>query len=266
MHLKQCALRDIKREGDRSFGVTLYDANTLDRDGETLDTSGVTVSEPLTLQIDHDRSVLKTVGQVTGIRWVGRRLRGVLTFAPEGVSEVADQVYRQVAAGITTTTSIGFRAQPTQAPEGHIVWRNVELYELSFVSVPSSPGALVDQRAMAKWIAQMAAEGVQRDLARRAVEDDEPVLEVDDSDALIEFDDRDFKPALRAAMAEAFARTRSQRMNAAHLSGLLGERDVFDVDIGALRVALSSVVRSTLREIVNDATTRELNRIRGRVD
>ena len=92
-------LTDVEPQGARTYGVTLYDATVLDRDGESVDVSKARAQEPLTLQIDHDRSVLRTVGLVRGIHAVGAKLRGTLTFAPEGVSAIADQVARQVQTG-----------------------------------------------------------------------------------------------------------------------------------------------------------------------
>src|SRR5690349_20226379 len=117
-HIKTITLREVTARDDRSFGAVLYDAAELDRDGESLAVGDVRVRGPIPLQLDHDRSVLKTVGQIRDVHAVGKKLRGVLAFAPPGVSELADQVLRQVQAGITTTVSIGFMGKAVAVPAG----------------------------------------------------------------------------------------------------------------------------------------------------
>lgn len=141
---------------DRIYKLTLYDASEPDRDGETMDLLTVTAREPVTLQVDHNRSVLMTVGKVTDIHVEGQRLRGTVTFAPEGVSEVADQIARQVAAGITPSVSVGFIAQDFDHTTS--MYRGVEIIELSFVAVPSSPGARVDGKALTTWLGRADAD------------------------------------------------------------------------------------------------------------
>lgn len=145
-------LKDVETKADGSFGVTMYDASELDRDGETIDLTNTRAREPVSLQIDHDRSILKTVGRVTNIRTIGQKLRGLLEFAPEGVSAIADQVRRQVESGITRKVSIGFLGSRTRNADNVVVWRDIEVLELSFVSVPSSAGARVDERALNDWL------------------------------------------------------------------------------------------------------------------
>lgn len=156
---KTATLTQVRALGDRQFNAVLYDASEgLDRDGESVDVTSVTAREPVILQADHSRSVLMSLGLVTGIHARGQKLRGRIEFAPEGVSETADQVYRQVAAGVTSSVSIGFLGTPTRSSGGHTTWKDVELIELSFVSVPSSPGAMVDRKALNAWLGRGPAE------------------------------------------------------------------------------------------------------------
>jgi hypothetical protein len=246
-HIKQAQLREVEREGGRAFMTTLYDTSELDRDGETVDLATVRAREPLTLQIDHSHSVLSTVGLVTGIRAAGARLRGKLTFAPAGVSEIADQVYRQVEAGITSGVSIGFLGTPKQAAGGHTIWTAVEIIELSIVSVPAAPGARIDAKALRAWLGQdEAVPGLT----------DEPVLEIDDD--LVELDvDESVMAWLRDVRARR-PRTAAQR------AGLV--EPIFDVDPVALREALRDSVRAGLRTVAQEAAQRALNQLRGRVD
>jgi hypothetical protein len=249
--LKHSVLTEVERQvDDRTFGVTMYDATELDRDGESVDLGNVRAREPIPLQADHSRSVLMTLGLVRNVRAVGKRLRGVVTFAPEGVSSVADQVHRQVAAGVTNSVSIGFVGRATQAPEGHTVWKDVEVVELSFTPVPSSPGARVDERAMKRWLGQ---------------DDGEPFLEIDD-EPVLEVSEELYRFAMVAA-----AQARS-RPTAAELAGLAGWRgahhrdDLIDVDPQLLAHAIADVAREALADIVRGETERTINRLRGRVD
>lgn len=242
--LKRAALSEIVKQEDGIFAACLYDATELDRDGEGVDFANLRVREPLTAQVDHDHSVLKTVGQWTGIHVVGRRLRGTMTFAPPGVSDVADQVRRQVEAGVTSTVSIGFLGQPQQAKEGHRVWTNVELLEASFVSVPSSPGARVDAKALRQWLGR---DGGGNLIELPDADDEGPVLDVADD-------------VLRWAQQRAARRGRS----AAHLI----DRDAptFEIDRGALEAAVCEIVPRLLRDHIRETAQRTLNQMRGRVD
>ena len=95
--------------------------------------------------------------------------------------------------------------------------------------------------------------------------DDEPVIEIADEERYIEVDDALYRQAMATV-----ARHQQRPFNAAAQAGLLGEsgahHDYFAVDEAELRAVVSSVVRSSLREITADAVRRELRRIQGRVD
>ncbi len=252
---KQVTLTGVEQRHDtRVFGVTLYDATELDRDGETIDVASVTAREPLTLQIDHDRSVLKTVGRVTGIHADGLRLRGTLSFAPAGVSEIADQVHRQVRAGVTSTVSDGFLGNPVRTADGPVVWKGVEVIELSFVSVPSSPGARVDAKALGEWLGQEPDDGIALELD----DDDGPGLEVTDECA--------------REVRQFLASCRRRTATAAERAGLVGEPvahhrgSVYDINPREVAAVLADVLRSGVRDVARAAVAEELRRLRGRVD
>ncbi len=217
----------------RQFAVTLYDSTEPDRDGETIDVRSVRAREPVTLQADHDHSVLKTLGQVRGIHAEGLKLRGLVEFAPPGVSDVADQVFRQVEAGITQTVSIGFMGVAARDTNGRTRWENVELLELSFVSVPSSRGARVDAKAMTRWLGNGDAD---------------PMLDLADDGLTLE---------ITAAFAAQLER---RRMNPAVLAGLV------DIEPDALRSALRSVVPAVMREHIQEQVAAGIRRALGRVD
>lgn len=221
----------------RAFNVTLYDASEPDRDGETIDVRTVKGREPLTLQADHDHSVLMTVGLVRGIHAEGLRLRGTLTFAPPGVSEVADQVFRQVEAGITQTVSIGFMGVAARDANGRTRWENCELLELSFVSVPSSRGARVDAKAMTRWLGNG---------------DDDPVLDVADNELYLDVTD--------AVVRQARAAADRHQMNPARLSGLV------DIEPASVTAALRAVLPILLRDHLREQVAAGVRRATGKVD
>lgn len=201
--IKTVPLGGVAKSSDGEYFATLYDASELDRDGESVGVASVTARESISLQIDHDHSVLRTIGVVTNIRAHGKRLRGRLQFAPEGVSEVADQVRRQVAAGVTGSVSIGFMAEPVKAKEGHIIWRNAELLELSFVSVPSSRGARVDRKALSRWLGSRGSSRLDHVDGDEIIEvvDDGDYIEIIDDEAgdVIEVDELDLAQVVAAA-------------------------------------------------------------------
>src|SRR3984885_5980701 len=76
------------------------------------------------------------------------RLEAVINFAPKGVSEIADETCALAKAGVLNAVSIGFRplkSEPLRT--GGQKFTKWELLELSIVSVPANPSALVVQRA-----------------------------------------------------------------------------------------------------------------------
>jgi hypothetical protein len=249
MVLKESPLtieRQMNDEASRSFLATIYDATVLDRDHETLELARIRAAAKLPLQIDHSKSVLSTVGAVTGVHVSGARVRATLSFAPAGISEVADQVFRQVAAGVTSTLSIGFIGRPTRAPEGHTVWTDVEILETSFVSIPSSPGARVDGKALRAWLGK-------GDDSEPVLElEDEPVRDLIEDEPVIEVDD-ELAEAARAASAR-------QRINSAQLAGLV------DVDRAQVRAIVREVIAAAMPHVVAEAVRAELRRRRGRLD
>jgi phage head maturation protease len=72
----------------------------------------------------------------------------VINFAPKGVSEIADETCALAKAGVLNAVSIGFRplkSEPLRT--GGQKFTKWELLELSIVSVPANPSALIVQRA-----------------------------------------------------------------------------------------------------------------------
>lgn len=143
-----------KAVGDRQVRVIMSSPRP-DRHGDVVDIAGIDLTEyrrnPVVLwQHDHDEPIARCVE--VGIS--GTTLQAVVQFPPEGTSEDADEAYRLVKAGIVSAVSIGFipkeggwsyidQAQPWAGYR----YTSIDLLELSFVSVPANPDALVIERS-----------------------------------------------------------------------------------------------------------------------
>lgn len=95
----------------------------------------------------HDAEALP-LGRVLGISFVGGRLTGQAQFASADVSPFADCVRRMVLGGFISATSVGFlplKYRMSSDPErpGGIDFDLVELLEISIVTIPANPDALV---------------------------------------------------------------------------------------------------------------------------
>ena len=200
LKFKQRTLSDVKALGDGQFSATMYDGSEPDRDDETIDFTGVRVRGAIPAQIDHDHSVLKTVGLWNGVKASGKSLRGVVSFAPPGVSEVADQVRRQVEAGVTTSVSIGFMGTPKMDGSGRCTWTSVEILECSFVSVPASPGAQIDGKALNAWIDASADEPV-LDVADELIE----LPEYEEPEELLDVDENQLEQILTRSVVDTLS-------------------------------------------------------------
>lgn len=81
----------------------------------------------------------------------GDHIEALITFAPLGASRKADEYCALAKAGVINTVSIGYEpieAEPLKG--GGYAIKSWELLELSLVSVPCNPEALVVQRSLAK--------------------------------------------------------------------------------------------------------------------
>ena len=82
-------------------------------------------------------------------------LESQIDFAPQGVSDIADQVCGLVKAGVINAVSIGFQPldqeplDPHDRRAGTRITR-AELLEVSFVSVPADKGAIVLERSFGR--------------------------------------------------------------------------------------------------------------------
>jgi hypothetical protein len=77
------------------------------------------------------------------------RLEALGEFAPEGVSELADEYCALAKAGVINAVSVGFISLAREPlREGGWRFASWELLELSLVSVPANPNALVIERSL----------------------------------------------------------------------------------------------------------------------
>jgi HK97 family phage prohead protease len=132
---------------DRTIIAIASDA-TLDRTGDIMVASGCDATaykhNPVVLR-DHDPT--RPVGTASVIAKSGR-LEAVVKFAPQGISETADETYALVKAGVLNGVSIGFRPIESEPlSRGGVKFTKWELLEISIVAVPANPSALIVQRS-----------------------------------------------------------------------------------------------------------------------
>lgn len=119
---------------------------TVDRVGDIVEPLGVTFKNPLPLLMHHDHE--KPVGTVK----FDKPTADGITFAAElpvidepGVlKDRVDEAWQSVVAGLIPAVSIGFRAMEyAWIDEGGIRFMKSEVYELSLVTVPAQPDAII---------------------------------------------------------------------------------------------------------------------------
>jgi HK97 family phage prohead protease len=120
-------------------------------DGYIVRTAGITMdrynANPVLLY-QHDPD--KPVGTASKTWTTGGELHILGQFAPEGTSAAADEARRLVAAGVLRGLSMGFavlESKPiTVDGERMVEATKVELFEISLVSIPLLPGAVISER------------------------------------------------------------------------------------------------------------------------
>jgi HK97 family phage prohead protease len=94
----------------------------------------------------HDAN--KPIGSWSSIQVKGGQLEATGEFAPEGISEIADEYCALAKAGIIRAVSVGFLPisyEPMRG--GGLRFTKWDLVELSLVSVPANPNALITERS-----------------------------------------------------------------------------------------------------------------------
>jgi HK97 family phage prohead protease len=96
----------------------------------------------------HDRR--EPIGTAENVRVEGGALKATLVIAPEGVSKEADKAWSLYEAGILRAVSVGFAPRDIRYEKRNgvevAVLANNELREISIVSLPANPEAVIEAR------------------------------------------------------------------------------------------------------------------------
>ena len=145
--------------GDEERTLTFVASDeTVDRYGDVINADGWQLAEfrknPVFLWL---HSYAAPIGKVEKVHVDGSRLLARVKFASEGVSALADDLWKLVKERILRAVSVGFMVE---SPDDYELIRNAEeevtgvrylrqqLLELSLVSVPANPNALAVARSL----------------------------------------------------------------------------------------------------------------------
>jgi HK97 family phage prohead protease len=169
MMIRKFAAGVVRQVGERGCRVRMA-TRALGRDNLVVEPSGIDLTHyrrnPIILWSHMPEA---PVGRAMIFDQRADALEGQIDFAPQGVSDIADQVCGLVKAGVINAVSIGFQPldqeplDPHDRRAGTRITR-AELLEVSFVSVPADKGAIVLERsfgparaaaavAVRRWIA-----------------------------------------------------------------------------------------------------------------
>lgn len=150
-----------KEESDRVIRFVASD-ETPDRVGDVIQVSGWNLTQykknPVVLW-GHDSNSMPPIGKSVNIRRGagpngGSALLASIQFAPKEAYEFADTVYQLTKAGFLNAVSVGFMPRDTKEltdkersklgmPSYGLMYTKADLLEISVVSVPANPSALV---------------------------------------------------------------------------------------------------------------------------
>jgi len=147
-----------KAAGSRRYSATFSDGS-IDREKDVIDPKGWTYPSSVPLLLDHDHSVLMTIGRCSQFHVDGDRFRGVIELAPAGISATVDEVERRFNAGLYPDLSVGFNPiawVPREGGDG-LTFTKQELLEVSCVAIPANASATIDRGALVKWLGPLAS-------------------------------------------------------------------------------------------------------------
>jgi HK97 family phage prohead protease len=138
---------DNNAVGDRQVRIVASDA-TVDRSGDVMVAAGCDISDykanPIVLA-QHDAATPIGKSKVT-IK--DGRVEALIDFAPPGVSVKADEYCGLAKAGIISAASVGFEAGEWEPlKNGGRKYTKWKLLEISLVSIPANPSALMVARS-----------------------------------------------------------------------------------------------------------------------
>ena len=150
---------------EREIRVIASDGTT-DRMGDILVAAGCELERfrrnPICLA-QHDSN--QPIGKCSSISIEGDKVLATIQFPPVGTNENSDLYCRLMKSGVLSAVSVGFiplRQEPIQSGWKFTSW---ELLELSCVSVPANPNALVTERSFTgstEQAARLASAAVRR--------------------------------------------------------------------------------------------------------
>lgn len=150
--IRQIVPAEINQLGEREIEVVMSTA-VLARDGHILVPGGCRLdnyrANPIVLW-SHNPDL--PIGNAPEVVVEADKIRARIAFAPAGISAKADEVCGLMKSGVVRAVSVGFNPIDGEAlnpakPRGGQRFTDWELLELSAVSVPSDPDALVTARA-----------------------------------------------------------------------------------------------------------------------
>jgi HK97 family phage prohead protease len=123
---------------------------TPDRQGDILEPQGCDLSnfrKSPTLLWMHNPNA--PVARAIEISATSRAVTCLAQFPDAGIDEQSDKVYGLIQSGVVNSVSVGFMPiKSTPLPKGGSKYTRWELLEVSFVSIPANPSAIITQRAM----------------------------------------------------------------------------------------------------------------------
>jgi uncharacterized protein len=136
--------------GERELRVTASDA-TPDRMGDILEPAGCILDDyrrnPIVLA-QHDGT--QPIARCASISKDTFAVSALIKFPPAGVSALSDEYLALAKAGVLGAVSVGFLPVSRKPlPGGGWRFTEWELLELSVVSVPANPSALITERSFA---------------------------------------------------------------------------------------------------------------------
>jgi HK97 family phage prohead protease len=133
--------------------LSIVSSEPRDRMGDVILQDGIDYSDFMrgggTVLWQHDANypVARTLSVVKGC------LTALAQFPPEGTSEKSDECYRLIREGVVNSTSIGFipvewEFLEKNRPGSGVLFREVQMLEFSYVSIPANPDALVIAKSL----------------------------------------------------------------------------------------------------------------------
>jgi len=134
--------------GERQVQIIASDP-TPDRQGDILEPLGVDLTNfkkvPSILWMHRPDS---PVARAVDISATARAVTATVQFPPDGENDVSDKVYKMIRSGVVNAVSVGFLPiASSPLPKGGQRFTKWELLEISFVSIPANPSAVITARA-----------------------------------------------------------------------------------------------------------------------